>query len=56
MNDPFDYETWNNHYALVKLNLKNNEVKEHIFGAVKKWITEFEIDGLRSRCCRRDGY
>ena len=32
---------------LVKLNVDNNEVKQHIFGAVEKWITEFEIDGLR---------
>ena len=46
-NDPFIYEGWNGHYNLVKLNLKNHEVKNHIFNAVKMWIQEFKIDGLR---------
>lgn len=45
--DPFNYDTWSGCYNLVKLNLKNNDVKNHIFGAVKKWIEEFDIDGLR---------
>ncbi len=38
---------WHNNYDLVKLNLKNNFVKEHLFNAVKMWIEEFDIDGLR---------
>jgi len=46
-NDPFSYHSWNGHYNLVKLNLKNNDVKNHLFGAVKNWISEFNIDGLR---------
>ena len=46
-NDPFGYEGWNGHYELVKLNLNNPAVKEHLFGAVESWIRDFGIDGLR---------
>lgn len=46
-NDPFTYEGWNGHYSLVKLNLSNPDVRNHLFGAVEMWINEFEIDGLR---------
>ncbi len=46
-NDPFSYEGWNGHYNLVKLNLKNNVVKNHLFNAIEMWINEFKIDGLR---------
>ncbi len=45
--DPFTYEGWNGHYSLVKLNLRNPAVKEHLFGAVRQWVEEFDIDGLR---------
>jgi glycosidase len=45
--DEFDYDTWEGHYELVKLNLNNPQVKEHLFAAVKYWIEEFKIDGLR---------
>lgn len=45
--DNFSYEGWNGHYNLVKLNLYNNDVVEHIFGAVKMWIEEWGIDGIR---------
>ena len=45
--DPFSYEGWNGHHSLVKLNLKNPAVREHLFGAVKRWVEVFEIDGLR---------
>ena len=45
--DNFSYEGWNGHYNLVKLNLYNNEVVEHLFGAVKMWIEEWGIDGIR---------
>lgn len=45
--DNFSYEGWNGHYNLVKLNLYNNEVVEHIFGAVKMWIEKWGIDGIR---------
>jgi glycosidase len=46
-NDPFAYEGWNGHYNLVKLNLHNPELKDHLFQAVALWIKEFDIDGLR---------
>ena len=45
--DPFWYEGWSGHYDLVKLNLQNSYVVEHLLGAVEKWIDEFDIDGLR---------
>ena len=46
-NDGLWYEGWEGHYDLVKLNLHNNEVVEHIFSCIKGWIDEFDIDGLR---------
>jgi cyclomaltodextrinase / maltogenic alpha-amylase / neopullulanase len=45
--DPFSYEAWNGHYNLVKLNLRNPEVKQHLLGAVRFWMEDFGIDGLR---------
>ena len=45
--DPFWYEGWSGHYDLVKLNLQNSYVVEHLLGAVEMWIDEFDIDGLR---------
>ena len=46
-NDGFYYEGWEGHYDLVKLNLFNPAVKEHIFTAVKSWADDYDIDGLR---------
>ncbi len=45
--DPFSYQGWNGHYSLVKLNLSNAEVREHLFSAVSQWVSEYDIDGLR---------
>ena len=45
--DPFWYEGWEGNYDLVKLNLRNPDVKNHIFGAVSMWMEKFRIDGLR---------
>ena len=45
--DGFDYEGWNGHKNLVKLNVKNSEVENHLLEAVTFWIKEFNIDGLR---------
>ena len=45
--DCFDYEGWAGCKDLVKLNVNNGAVREHLFGAVKLWIEEFGIDGLR---------
>ena len=46
-NDGFWYEGWEGHFELVKLNLKNPTVVQHIFSCIKKWVEEFDIDGLR---------
>jgi glycosidase len=46
-NDGFSYEGWAGHTSLVKLNLDCHAVREHLLGAVKYWIEEFDIDGLR---------
>ena len=45
--DPFWYEGWAGYYDLVKLNLHNDEVVNHLLDSVKFWIDEFDIDGLR---------
>ncbi|MDR2889843.1 MAG: cyclomaltodextrinase [Lachnospiraceae bacterium] len=46
-NDGLWYEGWEGHYDLVKLNLRNPEVVAHILEAVRMWVEEFAIDGLR---------
>lgn len=45
--DPFWYEGWNGHYNLVKLNLQNPDVCNHLLDAVAYWMDEFKIDGIR---------
>lgn len=46
-NDGLWYEGWEGNYDLVKLNLRNRAVVEHLLSAVKFWVDEFDIDGLR---------
>lgn len=46
-NDGLWYEGWEGNFDLVKLNLWNPAVVEHIFAAIKGWVEEFDIDGLR---------
>lgn len=46
-NDGLWYEGWEGHYDLVKLNLQNEAVVQHIFDAIRGWVEEFDIDGLR---------
>lgn len=46
-NDGLWYEGWEGNFDLVKLNLQNEEVIQHIFDAVKYWVEAFDIDGLR---------
>jgi glycosidase len=41
------YEGWAGHFDLVKLDLANSAVREHLLGAVESWIRDFDIDGLR---------
>jgi cyclomaltodextrinase / maltogenic alpha-amylase / neopullulanase len=45
--DPFSYEGWNGCLDLVKLELSEPSVRDHLLSAVQHWITEFSIDGLR---------
>ena len=45
--DPFWYEGWNGHYNLVKLNLRNVGVCDHLIDAINYWIESFGIDGIR---------
>ena len=47
MGDSFWYEGWHGHYNLVKLNINNPEVIEHLLNAVGNWIDEYDIDGVR---------
>lgn len=56
-NDGFWYEGWEGNYDLVKLNLRNEDVIQYLFGAIKGWIEQFGIDGLRldvAYCLDRD--
>jgi len=46
-NDGFWYDGWEGHYELVKLNLRNPAVAQHIFDCIRGWVDEFDIDGLR---------
>lgn len=46
-NDGFWYEGWEGHFELVKLNLQNEAVVEHIFSCIRQWVDIFSIDGLR---------
>jgi glycosidase len=45
--DPFHYEGWDGHYDLVKLNVGNPAVRDHLLDAAASWIERFGIDGLR---------
>ena len=46
-NDGLWYEGWEGNYDLVKLNLGCEEAVCHVLDAVKYWVEEFDIDGLR---------
>ena len=47
LGDGFSYDMWEGNADLVKLNLKNKAVCDHLIGAVKMWIEDLGIDGLR---------
>ena len=46
-NDGLWYEGWEGHFNLVKLNLRNPAVVDHLLDCVRLWVEEFDIDGLR---------
>lgn len=46
-NDGFWYEAWEGCYELVKLNLPNPVVRQYLFDAVRGWVRDYDIDGLR---------
>ncbi len=46
-NDGLWYEGWEGHFELVKLNLQNPAVVDHLLECVGGWMDEFAIDGLR---------
>lgn len=46
-NDGLSYDCWSASERLVKLNLYNPDVYNHLFKAIGMWIDEFDIDGLR---------
>ena len=46
-NDGLWYEGWEGNYDLVKINVRNEEVVQHIFSCIRGWVEEFDIDGLR---------
>ena len=46
-----DYENWEGHAALVKLRLENHDLQNYLMDAVRFWIREFGIDGLRLDVC-----
>ncbi|WP_163999885.1 alpha-amylase family glycosyl hydrolase [Pyxidicoccus caerfyrddinensis] len=45
--DPFVYQGWNGVEELVKLDLRQDAVRRHLFDAVAHWVQRFGIDGLR---------
>ncbi|PKN25180.1 MAG: alpha-amylase [Deltaproteobacteria bacterium HGW-Deltaproteobacteria-22] len=47
LGDPFTYDCWRDAHELVRLNLKNPAVREHLIAAVDGWVERWRIDGLR---------
>ena len=45
--DGFYYKSYEDNWDFPELNLENEEVIQHIFGAIRKWVDMFAIDGLR---------
>ncbi len=46
-NDGFSYENWGGYNLLVKLNQRNPAVKDYICDAIRFWVREFDVDGIR---------
>lgn len=46
-NDGFSYDNWGGYNLLAKLNQNNPAVKDYICDAIRFWVSEFDIDGIR---------
>ena len=46
-NDGFCYENWGGYNLLVKLNQRNQDVKNYICDVIRFWVSEFDVDGIR---------
>lgn len=46
-NDGFHYDSWEGYELLVKLNMQNPDVRNHLLKAVEEWIDAWDIDGIR---------
>ena len=46
-NDGLWYETWGGYEELAKLNLQNPAVIDYHLDTVRRWVEEFDVDGLR---------
>lgn len=45
--DPFEYESWEGHQSLPKLNLSNPDVKGYLFEVARMWLGDVGVDGWR---------
>ena len=46
-NDGFSYDNWGGYNLLVKLNQRNNAVRDYICDVIRFWVSEFDVDGIR---------
>ena len=46
-NDGFCYDNWCGYNLLAKLNQKNPAVRDYLCDAIRFWVSEFDIDGIR---------
>lgn len=45
-NDGFYYKAWRDNWDFPELNLDNEDVIQHIYGAIRKWEDLYRFDGL----------
>lgn len=50
LGDGFSYEAWRGHFELPRLNPHTSAVREYLFDTVRRWVREFDIDGIRLDC------
>ncbi len=46
-NDGFSYDNWGGYNLLVKLNQRNQAVRDYICDVIRFWVSEFDVDGIR---------